>query len=79
MIRARMELGGCSQEDCEREVLGATHAAVSGAGLQRLAASCEAQPGKLSEETLENLGVARHAPRIIEQFQPEFDSLQGFF
>lgn len=123
MIRARMELGGCSQEDCEREVLGTTHAAVSGAALQKwnlpsaiqravtfhhtpeqanhgqldlshvvqaadllaidlghgLAAFCEAQPGKFSEETLENLGVARHVPRIIEQFQPEFESLQGFF
>jgi len=79
MIRARMELGGCSPEDCEREVLGTTHAGVSGTALQRLAASAEAQPGKLSEETLENLGVARHVARIIEQFQPEFESLQGFF
>jgi len=123
MIRARFELGGCSLEECEREVLGTTHAAVSGAALQKwnlpspiqravtfhhtpdqanhgqldlshvvhaadqlaidlghgLAASCEAQQGKLSEQTLENLGVTRHVPRLLEQFQPEFESLQGFF
>jgi len=36
MIGARFELGGCSLEECEREVLGATHAAESGAALGML-------------------------------------------
>jgi hypothetical protein len=36
MICARFEVGGCSLEECEREVLGTTHAAVSGAALDIL-------------------------------------------
>jgi HD-like signal output (HDOD) protein len=123
IVRARFEQGGSSLEECEREVLGTTHAAMSGAALHKwnlplpiqravtfhhapdqanhgqldlshvvqaadrlaidlghgLSASSDGQPGKSSEQILQNLGVAEHVPRLLEQFQPEFDSLQKFF
>jgi HD-like signal output (HDOD) protein len=122
MIQALFETGEQSIEECEREIIGTTHAVLSGAALgkwnlpapiQRAVTfhhapdeandgqldlshvvhaadqlaidlghavlSAGSERGKTSEKTLETLGISGQIPRLLEQFQQEFDVLQGFF
>lgn len=122
MIQALFEAGEQSIEECEREIIGTTHAVLSGAALgkwnlpppiQRAVTfhhapdeandgqldlshvvhaadqlaidlghavlSAGSKQGKTSEKTLETLGISGHIPRLLEQFQQEFEVLRGFF
>jgi HD-like signal output (HDOD) protein len=122
MIRVLFEAGEQSIEECEREIIGTTHAVLSGAALgkwnlpspiQRAVTfhhapdeanhgqldlshvvhaadqlaidlghavlSVGSEQGKTSEKTLETLGISGQIPRLLEQFQQEFDVLRGFF
>jgi len=122
LIRARFGAGEQPMEECEREVLGTTHAGLSGAALgkwnlpspiQRAVTfhhapdeanygqldlshvvhaadqlaidlghavlSVGSEQGETSAKTLETLGISGQIPRLLEQFQQEFDVLRGFF
>lgn len=121
LVRQTFELGDCPLTACEIEVMGTTHAELSGLALERWNLPQPIQqavtfhhapdladggrphlshvvhaadqlanelghsiaPGRVepthAREALSALGVAEPLPRLLEQFEPEFKSLQAFF